>query len=265
MTNQMSQEDKDFLDKFLNELKNIGIPGGEAYLSKLGEYVSKMPNTEIAHFGKLFRLYGYTGVFFAIQDSIKQGSADPLYKYALGTIATIAAAPFVVGTGKAVLAAIVLSYLVNKSWEAGEWLAENQEEIIKNIKDALSDASIFIDESGIITIPLQIMQQYLPSSANGENMCLINPNIKDLFDGSELIKSPLVLDLDADGVETTGLGSNIFFDHDKNGFAENSGYIINTHLSLNTLNSCPYLLFYSFGGYICELRNATNDCVYISA
>jgi hypothetical protein len=35
----------------------------------------------------------------------------------------------------------------------------------------------------------------------------------------------LVLDLDGDGVETLGTDSAVFFDHDNNGFAENSGWI----------------------------------------
>ena len=38
-------------------------------------------------------------------------------------------------------------------------------------------------------------------------------------------RSPLILDLDGDGVETIGTNSNVYFDHDDNGFAENSGWV----------------------------------------
>jgi trimeric autotransporter adhesin len=38
-------------------------------------------------------------------------------------------------------------------------------------------------------------------------------------------RSPLVLDLDGDGIETLGLDSGVNFDHDKNGFAEATGWV----------------------------------------
>ena len=49
-------------------------------------------------------------------------------------------------------------------------------------------------------------------------------NIKDLFRNAEQAKSPLVLDLDGDGVETIGLDAGIHFDHDGNRFAEMTGW-----------------------------------------
>ncbi|MBD8576984.1 putative Ig domain-containing protein [Pseudomonas syringae] len=42
---------------------------------------------------------------------------------------------------------------------------------------------------------------------------------------AESLLSPLVLDLDGDGVETISKSSNVFFDHDGNGFAENTGWV----------------------------------------
>jgi len=48
---------------------------------------------------------------------------------------------------------------------------------------------------------------------------------EDLFDDAAAVLPPrsgvpIVLDLDGDGVETTGLNDGAYFDHDKNGFAE---------------------------------------------
>ncbi|NJM32206.1 MAG: hypothetical protein HC848_04205 [Limnobacter sp.] len=37
--------------------------------------------------------------------------------------------------------------------------------------------------------------------------------------------SPLILDIDGDGVETVGLDSNIHFDHNGDGFAETTGWV----------------------------------------
>jgi hypothetical protein len=48
---------------------------------------------------------------------------------------------------------------------------------------------------------------------------------QDLFELAENTYSPLILDLDGDGVETLGQDFYIHFDHDKNGFAERTGWV----------------------------------------
>ena len=42
---------------------------------------------------------------------------------------------------------------------------------------------------------------------------------------AETSRSPLVLDLDGDGVETTSVENGTHFDHDGNDFAEKSGWV----------------------------------------
>ena len=49
--------------------------------------------------------------------------------------------------------------------------------------------------------------------------------IREGFTTASNTRSPLILDLDGDGVETIGTNSNVYFDHDDNGFAENSGWV----------------------------------------
>lgn len=49
--------------------------------------------------------------------------------------------------------------------------------------------------------------------------------IKDLFGTAEEVRSPLVVDLDGDGVETVTAEGGVYFDHDANGFKENSGWV----------------------------------------
>lgn len=44
------------------------------------------------------------------------------------------------------------------------------------------------------------------------------------FANAETITSPIIIDLDADGVETTTLGDGVYFDHDGNGLAEKSAW-----------------------------------------
>ena len=49
--------------------------------------------------------------------------------------------------------------------------------------------------------------------------------VKTDFDRAKLNLSPIVLDLDGDGVQTLGLKDFVFFDHDGNGFAERTGWV----------------------------------------
>ncbi len=49
--------------------------------------------------------------------------------------------------------------------------------------------------------------------------------LRALFQEAEGIRSPLIIDLDGDGVETISLAHGIHFDHDNNGFAEQTGWV----------------------------------------
>jgi hypothetical protein len=49
--------------------------------------------------------------------------------------------------------------------------------------------------------------------------------VEVLVEQAENTTSPLILDLDGDGVETLGQDFYIHFDHDKNGFAERTGWV----------------------------------------
>ena len=61
------------------------------------------------------------------------------------------------------------------------------------------------------------------------NQCLIPFDtlfsVSSLYQTAEVQTSPLILDLDGDGVETTSVANGIYFDHDGNGFAEKSGWV----------------------------------------
>ncbi|TNF83810.1 hypothetical protein FGE05_06290 [Pseudomonas sp. ICMP22404] len=49
--------------------------------------------------------------------------------------------------------------------------------------------------------------------------------LRKMVNDAEALGSPLILDLDGDGVETTGLSAHVHFDHDTNGFAESTGWV----------------------------------------
>ncbi|WP_338473496.1 calcium-binding protein [Pseudomonas sp. MS646] len=50
-------------------------------------------------------------------------------------------------------------------------------------------------------------------------------DMKRAFGTAEITRSPIILDLDGDGVETLGLSAGIHFDHDGNQFSEASGWV----------------------------------------
>lgn len=65
-----------------------------------------------------------------------------------------------------------------------------------------------------------------PFSINYFNQIdLIKNSIKNAFATAEVQTSPLILDLDGDGVETIGTNSGVYFDHANDGFKENTGWV----------------------------------------
>jgi hypothetical protein len=48
--------------------------------------------------------------------------------------------------------------------------------------------------------------------------------IRSLFNIGATVTSPIILDLDKDGVETTAVNNGTYFDHDANGFSEQTGW-----------------------------------------
>ena len=50
-------------------------------------------------------------------------------------------------------------------------------------------------------------------------------NIHNQFATATTIPSPILLDLDGDGVETTAVGTGAYFDHGSDGFAEQTGWV----------------------------------------
>ncbi|WP_143481806.1 calcium-binding protein, partial [Pseudomonas citronellolis] len=75
--------------------------------------------------------------------------------------------------------------------------------------------------------PLWTWNELQQSYIDGGQSCLplLIPELQKDFKDSEQNASPLILDLDGDGVETLGKDAGIHFDHDGNGFAELSGWV----------------------------------------
>ena len=220
MSAELSKEDNDILQGILNGLEQAAITSTEVSMHALSEYVSSLSPESISHLGRMFKVYGYAGVFFAVKDSFEQGNADPFYKYALGTIGYMVA----VGTGcisaPPLLIALGIGALVEGSWYLGEWIAENQDDLEEKLKELLRAVGMEIEETSI-TVNYCPLLQYNAEQAK-ENLL---PSIQSSFATAEKQLSPLVLDLDGDGVETINTERNVHFDHENDGFAENTGWV----------------------------------------
>ncbi len=86
-------------------------------------------------------------------------------------------------------------------------------ELIAN-GDAISEALQSISDSPALNVSFSTIDSQV-----------IRNRTKDHFNQAQTTTSPLILDLDGDGVETTSLAHGVFFDHDGNGFAEQSGWV----------------------------------------
>lgn len=74
----------------------------------------------------------------------------------------------------------------------------------------------------------QSLAEYLKENVdNPQAISALIDSLKTELQAASVIRSPLTLDLDGDGiVETTSKeNSGVYFDHDNNGFAEQSGWV----------------------------------------
>ncbi len=54
---------------------------------------------------------------------------------------------------------------------------------------------------------------------------ILEQSVLDFDDAKDDFVTPIILDLDGDGVETIGVNAGAYFDHDGNGFAESTGWV----------------------------------------
>ena len=213
---EISQEDKNTIDNFFDKLKDMATTGGEVTLNKIGDYVSKMPIGDLQNLGGLVKKYGHYGAFFAVQQSIEEHDLGPIGKYALGTGIAVLLIPASATITSATIGAFIIGSLVDLSWD---YIEENKDDIFEKIKEQLAIVGIELNEDGLSV-------NYCPLSEYNINL-LENAMwlIQEKYTTAHEQASPLVIDLDGDGIETNEENSTVHFDHDGNGFAESSGWV----------------------------------------
>jgi hypothetical protein len=114
-------------------------------------------------------------------------------------VAGYTANPFVAGVATALGIASFLTSDTAKIM-AGIWL------------DSVNKYGLFDAETGRFILPPGMLDSFL--SSEGPDMSNAENNA-----------SPIIIDLDGDGIETLSVSSGVFFDHDGNQFAENTGWV----------------------------------------
>ena len=103
-------------------------------------------------------------------------------------------------------------------------------DVVMDILDIPTPATTIIDEAFTWTkIAVAVHEQdkkfYEIADNFDKELRAVANGIQSTMITGEQIQSPLVLDLDGDGVETNKENSQIYFDHDGNGFAESTGWV----------------------------------------
>ena len=215
---EISQEDKKAIDNLFDKLEAAFTTGTEVTLTKIGDCVSKMPIDDLRSLGGLVKKYGYYGAFLAIQQSIEQRDLGSVGKYALGTGIAVLLIPATYGILSTTLLACTIGVLVDLSWD---YIEEHKDDIFNKLKSMLAEAGLEIEENGNFKVNLDLVTEYHSSYVNP----MFISSLKELYGTAEVTRSPLVVDLDGDGVETVGVSEGVYFDHDGNGFAEKSGWV----------------------------------------
>ena len=91
------------------------------------------------------------------------------------------------------------------------------------LKAAVTETRIY--EKIVIAVEEQDKKFYDIAETFDRQMRELASNLQPLFSTAETTRSPLIVDLDGDGVETTSVTGGVYFDHDGNGFAENSSWV----------------------------------------
>ena len=170
---------------------------------------------------RTLKLGGWLELFPAIRETLQNNDINPVAKTTVGILITgtlLANSPYIIG----VLGTISIGGLLDYFWEDLKYGAMTLKDFISElIKEGFTSAGGKVLDEKKCRINLNDMLQQCLIPTPKEQIC----KIKDLFGTAEEVRSPLVVDLDGDGVETVTAEGGVYFDHDANGFKENSGWV----------------------------------------
>jgi len=141
---------------------------------------------------------------------------------AFGTAAAIAVPPLLLGAGAVTAGSLAIGGIAG--WVAGE--------IYGKAFDGAVDFSKNLNINEMRPLPGSIEPKDIqfpgpldqPDFSDPEVQRLIEA-LADAFNNAQNQASPIILDLDGNGVQTVGLDAGVHFDHNANGFAQQTGWV----------------------------------------
>ena len=213
----ISSEDKAIIDKFVDTLKDVGSTSGYVALDKIGQALSKMPQADLQQLGGLFKKYSGFSVMLAIKESLGVNSPEPLYKYGMALGLSVMLIPPSWGVLLTAATTTLIAISVDLGWE---YVEEHKDDLEAWVKEVFASVGINIGEDGNIEVYLKTITAQCPMPKEE-----IIFRLQEATKTAERQASPLVVDLDGDGiVETNKENSSVYFDHDNNGLAESTGW-----------------------------------------
>jgi hypothetical protein len=182
------------------------------------------------------------GVAAAEGDSV--GVAKTAAAIAVGVTAGALAGPFVASAaGVAAIAATanIAAGVFMETPTVTEWFRDN----LKSIDDKVNDASDWLgdqwdwvteeaanvwENTKDVEVPdwaqtaADAVQDMVQSAWNYWTDDFVD-DVRDFFNRGQSHASPIILDLDGDGIETVGLEAGVQFDHNGDGFAQATGWV----------------------------------------
>ncbi len=119
----------------------------------------------------------------------------------------------------------IIEFSENVKANPGPYNLEGQNNCTTFVAKSLIQAKVVPSGGMIPGIPAMIPNWL---KAKDIQAGILDPSIKKIGDAFKNAKgtiSPIILDLNSDGVKTAALSNGVNFDHDRNGFAEQSGWV----------------------------------------
>ena len=139
-----------------------------------------------------------------------------------------------------VFPAVSLANSLYEDWHQGNDYPYNTMKDALIITTGIMVCGIVTTVSGVATLPIlasaviagsvgSLIDNYWDDIRNQfDDLLDIKSSINASFTTAQEQASPLALDLDGDGVETTTVESGVYFDHDNNGFAESNNSVLSS-------------------------------------
>ena len=191
-------------------------------------------------------------------DETLKAAASLSISYAIGGMLTAVVGTSAIAVASVALVGAGIAIYIDNNWEGikREGLSYIWNDFVNSVSNIIYDAMIALDNDAKAVMDSefskiqQCLNNNLPNNIDdlfnsqlannlenlnkfqnllGNNFCPLSRDpimqMTPIIRTAEDTRSPLIIDLDGDGIETTTVEAGVHFDHDNNGFAEKTGWV----------------------------------------